>query len=227
MNRGQKLEQRCCGRNTQRSSSPVTVIWHVISTLGQSTQECIFARLHLPTPQCPLLEKLTVSQLVNKVPTNYRTQSFTTGYRTADNWTPFKTKRIQCQILISTTFISIWYAHYAFYTICSSFPTTTSYSPPYKDCKMQHNFDPTTRYEIPEGQLRQSSDISITSALDGVGGQRHVQAALPPGKTPGNHCIGGWVDPRDGVDGLGKSRTSRDSISEPDNAIPVHTTKAA
>ena len=27
----------------------------------------------------------------------------------------------------------------------------------------------------------------------GVGGQRHAPAALPPGKTPGTRCIGGWV----------------------------------
>jgi len=74
-------------------------------------QKCIFARLHLTTPQYPLLEKLTVSQLVNKVPSNYRTQSFMTVYRTAHNWTPFKTKRIQCEILISKTFISVWYAY--------------------------------------------------------------------------------------------------------------------
>jgi len=28
----------------------------------------------------------------------------------------------------------------------------------------------------------------------GVGGQLHTSAALPPGKRPGTHCIGGWVD---------------------------------
>ena len=28
-----------------------------------------------------------------------------------------------------------------------------------------------------------SSTLSLTSALDGVGGQRHTLAALPPGKT--------------------------------------------
>jgi len=33
----------------------------------------------------------------------------------------------------------------------------------------------------------------------GVGGQRHAPAALP-------HCIGGWVGPRAGLDGCGKSR---------------------
>jgi len=39
-----------------------------------------------------------------------------------------------------------------------------------------------------------------------VGGQRHAPAALPSVKRPGTHCIGGWVGPRVGVDGCGKSR---------------------
>jgi len=39
----------------------------------------------------------------------------------------------------------------------------------------------------------------------GVGGQRHVPAALPPGK-PGTHCIGGRVGPRAGLERCGKSR---------------------
>jgi hypothetical protein len=30
----------------------------------------------------------------------------------------------------------------------------------------------------------------------GVGGQLHAPAALPPGKRPGTHFIGGWVSPR-------------------------------
>jgi hypothetical protein len=30
-------------------------------------------------------------------------------------------------------------------------------------------------------------------------------AVLPPGKRPGTHCIGGWVGPRAGVNGCGKS----------------------
>ena len=29
----------------------------------------------------------------------------------------------------------------------------------------------------------------------GVGGQLHIPAALPPGKT-GTHCVGGWVGPQ-------------------------------
>jgi hypothetical protein len=38
-----------------------------------------------------------------------------------------------------------------------------------------------------------------------VGVQCHDPAALPPGKTPVTHCIGGWVDPRAGLDGYGNS----------------------
>jgi len=36
--------------------------------------------------------------------------------------------------------------------------------------------------------------VSLTWALDGVSGQSHAQVALSPGKRPGTHCIGGWVD---------------------------------
>jgi hypothetical protein len=40
----------------------------------------------------------------------------------------------------------------------------------------------------------------------GVRGPRHDPAALPSEKTPGTYCIGGWVGPRAGLDGCGKSR---------------------
>jgi len=42
---------------------------------------------------------------------------------------------------------------------------------------------PRTGHEGPEGEQRYSSTLSLTSALDVVGGQRHAPAALPPGKT--------------------------------------------
>jgi hypothetical protein len=48
----------------------------------------------------------------------------------------------------------------------------------------------------------------------GVGGQRHAPAALPPGKTPGTHCTGGWVVHKAGLDECGKSQ-HRGSIPEP------------
>jgi hypothetical protein len=38
----------------------------------------------------------------------------------------------------------------------------------------------------------------------GVDGQRQVPAALPPQKRPSNHCTGGWLGPRAGLDGCGK-----------------------
>ena len=48
-----------------------------------------------------------------------------------------------------------------------------------------------------------------------VGGELHAPAALPPGKRPGTHCIGGWVGPRAGLDECGKSRPHLDSIPGP------------
>jgi hypothetical protein len=49
----------------------------------------------------------------------------------------------------------------------------------------------------------------------GVGGRHHAPATLTPGKT-GTHCIGGgWVGPRTGLEGCGKSRPSRNSIPGP------------
>ena len=77
---------------------------------------------------------------------------------------------------------------------------------------------PRTGHEGPEGEQRYSYTLSLTSALDGgVGGQRHAPAALNPGKRPGTHCIGGWVDPRAGLDGCGKSRP-RTGIRSPDRS---------
>ena len=35
----------------------------------------------------------------------------------------------------------------------------------------------------------------MTTALEGVNGQRHAPAALCPRELPGTHCTGGWVAP--------------------------------
>jgi hypothetical protein len=40
-----------------------------------------------------------------------------------------------------------------------------------------------TGHDGPEVEYRYSSTLSLTSVVDGVGGQRHASAALPPGKT--------------------------------------------
>ena len=44
----------------------------------------------------------------------------------------------------------------------------------------------------------------MTTALEGVRGQRHAPAALYARERP--HCTGGWVGPRAGLDRCGKSR---------------------
>jgi hypothetical protein len=64
---------------------------------------------------------------------------------------------------------------------------------------------PIKGHEGPKGEYWYSSTLSLTSALDGVSGQRHTPAALPLGKRPVTHCIGRWVGPRAGLDGCGKS----------------------
>jgi len=46
-----------------------------------------------------------------------------------------------------------------------------------------NKFHRDTGHERPKGEERYSSTLSLTSALDGVGGQRHATVALPPGKT--------------------------------------------
>jgi len=63
----------------------------------------------------------------------------------------------------------------------------------------------------PEG----SSSLSLTSALDGVGGQHHTPTALFPGQQFRYPFYRMLVGPRVCLDGCGKSRPYRDSISEP------------
>jgi hypothetical protein len=66
-----------------------------------------------------------------------------------------------------------------------------------------------------------SSTLSLTSALDGVGGQRQAPTAFSPGKRRGTHCIRGLVGSRAGLDVYGKSRLHRDSIPGPSSPFRV------
>jgi len=59
-------------------------------------------------------------------------------------------------------------------------------------------FRPIRGHEGPEGGVGYGSTLSLTSALDGGGWSTSRPAALPPGKRPGTHCIGGWVGTRFG-----------------------------
>jgi len=53
---------------------------------------------------------------------------------------------------------------------------------PFKE-KQRRKVHPTTGPEGPDGEYKHSSTLPLTSALDGVGGQRHGPAALRPEMT--------------------------------------------
>jgi len=74
----------------------------------------------------------------------------------------------------------------------------------YNTNKVKDKVHPRRGHEGPEGEY--SSTLSLTSALDGVGGQRHAPAALPPGKNryPLYRRLGG---PQGRSGGCGKSLT--------------------
>jgi len=50
--------------------------------------------------------------------------------------------------------------------------------------KVKGKGQPRTGHEGPDAEYRYSSILSLTSALGGMGGQRHAPAALPHGKDP-------------------------------------------
>jgi len=75
---------------------------------------------------------------------------------------------------------------------------------PRESGKGKGNVFPRTGHEDPDEEKRYSCTLSLPSALDGVGGQLHVSAALPPKKIPGTNCTGGWVGPRASLDGSGE-----------------------
>jgi hypothetical protein len=70
--------------------------------------------------------------------------------------------------------------------------------------KVKVKVHPVSCHECTEGEQRCGSTLSLSSALDVVGGQRHVLAALLPTKRPGTHCIGGLVGPKACLYGCGK-----------------------
>jgi len=71
----------------------------------------------------------------------------------------------------------------------------------YKKLKVSVKFCPRTGHRGPEGEYRCNYTLSVTTALDGVYGQRQGPADLPPGKGSGNHCTGGWVGSKAALDG--------------------------
>jgi hypothetical protein len=70
-------------------------------------------------------------------------------------------------------------------------------------------------HEDTEGEYRNSSTFSLTSALKLGWVVNASPRPLYPWERPGTHCIGGWVCPRFAQDGCGKSLLFRDSIPSP------------
>ena len=71
-------------------------------------------------------------------------------------------------------------------TALQSTPTSADWEKGRKKDK----FHPRTGHEGPEGEWTYNSTLSLTLAVDGMGGQSHAPAALPPGKRPGTHFVG-------------------------------------
>ena len=65
-----------------------------------------------------------------------------------------------------------------------SFSNTVSYAMMDNTGKGKGKVHPSTDNKGPEGERSCSSTLSLTSALDGVGGQHHAPTSLPPGKAP-------------------------------------------
>ena len=79
---------------------------------------------------------------------------------------------------------------------------------------------PTTRHEGSKVEKRHSYTLSLTPALDGVGGQRHALTAIPPGmpRYPFYRRLGGpqgrsgrvrKISPPLGIDRIAKPVASR------------------
>ena len=50
--------------------------------------------------------------------------------------------------------------------------------------------------EVDRSRCKHVSAPLLRDTCIALGGQYHAAVALPPGKRPGTHCIGGWVGPR-------------------------------
>ena len=122
---------------------------------------------------------------------------------------------LQAISLSSLLFCRLYYNFISFlsHISCSLLPFCSSLSP--FQGKSKGKIHPRTSLEGPEGKLRYSSTLSLTSTLNAMGVQRHGPAALPSGLTryPLYRRLGGL--PRVGLDGYGKSRPHRDSIPGP------------
>ena len=80
---------------------------------------------------------------------------------------------------------------------------------------------PRTCHEGSEGEQIYSSTLPSTSPLDSGWVVSTTPRPLYPQERPGIYCINGWVGPRAGLDGCGKSCLHRDSIPGPSSPYRV------
>jgi hypothetical protein len=113
---------------------------------------------------------------------------------------------LPCSCLIILIIFAKEHKSWPFWCICFRHPATT-----FLLVKVKVTLEQATKAQ--RGS-RGVTTLSLTSALDGW-----VVNATPrplyPRERPATHCIGGWVGPRTGLDGCGKSRLHRDSIPGP------------
>ena len=74
---------------------------------------------------------------------------------------------------------------------------------------------PRTGHKGRDAGQRYSTTLSLTSSVEGVGGQRQASTVLTPEERRFSHCAGGWVSRWVGVQGCGKSLLHRVSIPGP------------
>jgi len=89
--------------------------------------------------------------------------------------------------------------------------------PPPVPQKKKVNFTLEQAMKAQRGSRGYSYTLSLTSALDGVGGQHYALPTLPLGRLSA-HCAGGWVGPWACLDGCGKFRPHRDSVPGPSSS---------
>jgi hypothetical protein len=95
--------------------------------------------------------------------------------------------------------------------VISPFILTTTGTSAHLKVKVQ----PITDHKGPEVEKKYSCTLSLTAALDGYWWSTPRPGRFTPGQRPSTHFTLGWVGPRAGLEGCGKSRPYRNSIPGP------------
>ena len=106
------------------------------------------------------------------------------------------------------------------YVTLMEFPTSTMVSPKHLNSVTQFhilfiNQNTSKAYRESKG----TAPLICKLCTIGGDGQHHAPATLPKGKNPGTHWTGGWVNFREGLDGMEKRQISApDGTENPDQS---------